>query len=306
MRNRQRTPPPSPPNNNRFDRWSQRSFIRPAPLPLSALLSRQPQLPSRSLESGSDPLNERIKKSTDEWIKNRAAREQRRRDLEAEQCTFHPSLGSSKARRAAVDPRLFATSSRSLSSNHIAAPDAFAVRSAALQEAREERLEKMRKENIKLELKEATFQPVTGNTRRVKSGGGSADGTFSADAMVTRDPPAEGSEGADSGFAKPSEDDMSEAQRKFSSSEAKEPVDFKVSVLATTVYSCLLTPILVTRTRNRRINSRMNSRTSSRTSGRISSRINSRMNSRINYHCLGLWHLLRGFPAFIIDTDNST
>ncbi|CAN0183077.1 unnamed protein product, partial [Ascophyllum nodosum] len=92
----------------------------------------KPQLPSRSLESGSDPLNERIKKSTDEWIKNRAAREQRRRDLEAEQCTFHPSLGSSKARRAAVDPRLFATSSRSLSSNHIAAPDAFAVRSAAL------------------------------------------------------------------------------------------------------------------------------------------------------------------------------
>ena len=131
----------------------------------------------------------------------------------------------------------------------------------------------MRKEKMKLKLREATFQPVTGNARRVTS------------------------------------------------SEAKEPVDFKVSVLASTVYSCLLTPVLVTRTRNRRINSRinsrvnshmnsrinsrMNSRTSSRVNSYMNNRMNSRINSRINYHCLGLWHLLRGFQAFIIDTDNS-
>lgn len=166
-------------------------------------------------------------------MKSRAQREQRRREMEEEQCTFRPSLGVGKRRSASVEPRLRSNTPRSSSSEQrvgrasamgagpAAAPDAFAARSARLQEDREQRLERLRKEKRDMEMQEATFQPFTGRIERGVStrGGGSGGGISAAAAAAHFEAPVAPMEGG-----------MAEAQMKVAAQDArKEPVGFKVS-----------------------------------------------------------------------------
>lgn len=113
-------------------------------------------------------------------MRSKALREQRRRELEAEECTFRPSLGGDSAagsaagggrgrRSSSADTRargraasLTSSSSRRESGVGPAAATAFAAREAAFQESKQQRLEALRKEKEALELQEATFQPVIG------------------------------------------------------------------------------------------------------------------------------------------------
>lgn len=161
----------------------------------TAAVFRQPRLPTRQPDGPTTPLEDRIKKSTEEWVKSKALREQRRRELEAEQCTFRPSLsggGGGSRRSSSVDPRVRArasrpspmapplwSSSRRESGVGSAAATAFAAREAAFQESKEQRLEALRKEMEKLELQEATFRPVIGAEGRRASGGAGVGGGIS-------------------------------------------------------------------------------------------------------------------------------
>ncbi|CAM9094368.1 unnamed protein product [Pylaiella littoralis] len=153
----------------------------------------EPRLPTRQADGPTAPLDVRIEKSTEEWVKSKELREHRRLQLEAEECTFRPSLGyggrgsSSSRRSSSVDPRARARLSRpATAAAAAAAPSrrvssgvgeaaaaAFAAREAAFQESKEQRLETLRKEKKRLELQEATFQPVIGaEGRRASRGGG--------------------------------------------------------------------------------------------------------------------------------------
>lgn len=116
------------------------------------------------------------------------------------------------------------------------AAGAFAERATAMQEAREQRLAKLREEKMRLELQEATFRPAIrtagGHGRRVSNGSGSASAAEVSGA---------GSRSGGSGstgvvrVAAPSvpQADMGAAQMKVAASAAakKESVGFKVIVL---------------------------------------------------------------------------
>lgn len=148
-------------------------------------------------------------------MKNKALREQRRLELEAEHCTFRPSLGGGGIgaagtgdgsdggggggrRSSSVGPRPRARSSaRQRASRRAsggvgpAAATAFAAREAAFQDTKRQRLEALRKEKEQLELQEATFQPVICAEARRASGrdggsvGGSSRGTDAVARSVT-------------------------------------------------------------------------------------------------------------------------
>lgn len=160
--------------------------------------------------------------------------------MEEEQCTFRPSVGFGKGRSASVEPRLRSNTPRSSSSEHrvgrgsAAAPDAFAARAARLQEDREQRLERLRKEKRDTEMQEATFQPFTGRIERGVStrGGGSGGGVRAAAAAAGFEAPVAPMEGG-----------MTVAQMKVAAPDArKEPVGFKVSEPG--ILSCF--PVLLT------------------------------------------------------------
>ncbi|CAM9964113.1 unnamed protein product, partial [Scytosiphon promiscuus] len=147
----------------------------------------EPRLPTRKQEGPTTPLDARLQKSTEEWVKSKALREQRRLELEAEQCTFRPSLGggsigsggggAGSRRSSSVEPGArareprpvppTASSTKRRDSVGPAAATAFAARETAFQDAKEKRLAALRKEKEQLELKEATFQPVIGAVGRL-------------------------------------------------------------------------------------------------------------------------------------------
>lgn len=100
----------------------------------------------------------------------------------------------------------------------LAAAKAFAAREAAFQESKEQRLGALRKEKERLELQEATFQPVIGAEGRRASGagGGGANGGSS-----------KGSAGAVGGV--PSSSSQTKAPQPRVALERKGSVGFKVS-----------------------------------------------------------------------------
>lgn len=115
-------------------------------------------------------------------------------EQDAQQCTFRPSLGGAagvaavggpaggsdrRARRSSsADPRPRASTALAAAAAAAAAAEraaavagvtggrtsmgAFEARSKAFQEAREQRLQKLRKEKMRRELQEATFHPIIG------------------------------------------------------------------------------------------------------------------------------------------------
>lgn len=173
-------------------------------------------------------------------MKGRAARDRRKREREFEECTFHPSFnpgggtgggsnggGSGQdSRSSSAGPRLRSSISRGRGSGSIAGSAAFVARSAALQEAREKRLSKLRLEKTHLELQEATFQPIigaAGRARRISSVTGGASAAVAVAAAAA----AASIGGAFSGESA----DMATAQMKTAPStaaEKKESVGFKV------------------------------------------------------------------------------
>lgn len=198
------------------------------------------------------PLDARIKKSTEEWVKSKAVREQRRRELEAEECTFYPSLGAGPGaatsasggrsrRSSSAGPRARANASRPAGEEEgpgAAAARAFEASSSALQKARDARLKTLRKQRLQLDLQEETmFQPVGGfegggHRRRASAGSGKArdsavlEGTGGGDDRLGRDAGASAT------------GDMSAAQRKEGSSrvEKKEVIGFKVGAAVFAVF----------------------------------------------------------------------
>lgn len=175
-------------------------LTNPAATAAAADLFCQPRLPTRQGDGPTAPLDARIKKSTEEWVKSRELREHRRLEMESEECTFHPSLGNGGGgggrRSSSADPRARARLSRPATVTATATPAvavarpsrressgvgqvaaaAFAAREAAFQESKEQRLENLRKEKERQELAEATFQPVIGaDSRRASRGGGGGD-----------------------------------------------------------------------------------------------------------------------------------
>lgn len=113
-------------------------------------------------------------------------REQRRLELEAEECTFQPSLGGGGhgggggggRRGFSAEPRNRRATTGGLGVGPPGpAASSFSARSTAFLEAREHRLNKLRKEKIKLELQEATFHPAIGSGgMHARSGSGSGGG----------------------------------------------------------------------------------------------------------------------------------
>eukprot|EP00904_Undaria_pinnatifida_P000025 jgi/Undpi1/10022/HiC_scaffold_28.g12476.m1 len=194
------------------------------------------------------PLDARIKKSTEEWVKSKAVREQRRRELEAEECTFYPSLGAGPGaatsasggrsrRSSSAGPRARANASRPAGEEEgagAAAARAFEASSSALQKARDARLKTLRKQRLQLDLQEETmFQPVGGfegggHRRRASAGSGKA-----RDSAVLEGTGGGGDRlGRDAGAS--ATGDMSAAQRKEGSSrvEKKEVIGFKAAAPA--------------------------------------------------------------------------
>lgn len=190
------------------------------------------------------PLEARLKESTEQWVRSREARERRRLELEDEQCTFVPSLagisGSSKiARRSSsADPRTRASASRGGGggSGGLAAAagtppvgmsgsPAFEARSKAFQDAREQRLTKLREEKMKRELQEATFQPVIGFGGG--SGGGGRRSSAGGHVGGVSAPADAGVDAMTSGIVPTADMDVAE-KKEGRSMEQDESVSFKV------------------------------------------------------------------------------
>lgn len=221
----------------------------------------QPRLPTRQFEGPIAPLDARIKKSTEEWVKSKAVREQRRRELEAEQCTFYPVLGvgpggatgggggGRNRRSSSAGPRTRANASRAAApaggsmggeeaGPGAAAARAFEASASALQQAQEARRKMLRKQKLQLDLQETTFEPAVGGGfeggrphRRASTG---TEGRSASAAATAAAAPADAAKvamlgGVVSGGGG-SAGDMSAAQRKEppSGGERKEAIGFKV------------------------------------------------------------------------------
>ena len=203
------------------------------------------------------PLDARIKKSTEEWVKSKAVREQRRRELEAEQCTFYPALGGGPGgpgaagggasgggrnrRSSSAGPRARTNASRAAATAvmcgeeegpRAAAARAFEASASALQQAQETRRKTLRKQRLQLDLQETTFEPAiggfeghphrrtsTGTEGKNPSGSAAAPAGTAEAAMLEAVAVGAGSAG-----------DMSAAQRKEApfGGEKKEAIGFKV------------------------------------------------------------------------------
>lgn len=162
-------------------------------------------------------------------------REQRRLELEAEQCTFQPSLGGGEGgsgrRSSSAEPRnrRATTGGSGVGPPAGSTADSFSARSTAFLEAREQRLNRLRQEKIKLELQEATFHPDIGsggvNARGGVGGGGGGggDGNVSVAAAEIEAAVADGGRGVVA-----PERDMGVAQMK--EVERKGSVGFKVGL----------------------------------------------------------------------------
>ncbi|CAM9401326.1 unnamed protein product, partial [Sphacelaria rigidula] len=163
----------------------------------------QPRLRNRRSDSPARPLDARLKESTEHWVQSREAREQQRIEKESEQCTFHPAVGSvsgSKAsgrarRSSSADSRSRVSAAERGSRSAASAAGAgtvgatkssrmslgeFEARSKAFQDAKEQRLMKLREEKSRNELQEATFRPVIGFGANLGAGGGKQDVTATA------------------------------------------------------------------------------------------------------------------------------
>lgn len=155
----------------------------------------QPRLPARSVDTGpAKPLQARLRESTAHWAQSREARERRRIELEAEECTFRPSIGSGgdydrggvsmgtdtyhMRRSSSAEPRTRSNASRGsggVGSEGGMNARSFEARTRAFQEAREERLHKLREEKQRQELEEATFQPTIGFGNSVRNSNGNGN-----------------------------------------------------------------------------------------------------------------------------------
>lgn len=136
------------------------------------------------------PFETRLRESTAQWVQSREDRERRRAQIEAEQCTFRPSIGGSAAssagsdggsvgsrrsrRSSSADPRTRSNAAHGgEDSGRQESQASFEARSRAFQEAREKRLNRLREEKSRQELSEATFHPTIGfgNSLRSSNGG---------------------------------------------------------------------------------------------------------------------------------------